>query len=99
MTSYRRRLLVYWEAWKKNLHVEHSGVSQFRVLTITECAERVENTLSTVDEITAGKDSVFFLFGRRPQITQTRLLEVPWMMIGRAVCNAIGSNAITKIGG
>jgi hypothetical protein len=61
-TSYRRKLLVYWEAWKKKLHVEQFGISQIRVLTITSSTKRVGNMLSAVDEITAGKGSNFFLF-------------------------------------
>jgi hypothetical protein len=61
-TSYNRKLLVYWEAWKKKLHVEQFGVSQIRVLTITDSAKRVDNMLSAVNEITAGKGSNFFLF-------------------------------------
>ena len=52
--------LVYWEAWKKKLHVEQFGVIQIRVLTVTESATRVEYMLSAVEEITAGKG--FFLF-------------------------------------
>ena len=63
-TSYRRKLLVYWEAWKSKLHVEQFGVSQIRVLTITESAKRLENMLNAVDEITVGKGSNYFLFGR-----------------------------------
>ena len=61
-TSFNRKLLVYWEAWKKKLHVEQFGVSQIRVLTITDSAKRVDNMLSAVGDITAGKGSNFFLF-------------------------------------
>jgi hypothetical protein len=66
-TSYRRKLLIYWEARKKKLHVEQFGVSQ--ILTITNSAKRVENMLDTVDEITAGKGSNFFLFASSEDTT------------------------------
>ena len=78
-TSFNRKLLIYWEAWKKKLHVEQFGVSQIRVLTITESAKRVENMLSAVDEMTAGKGSAFFLFGDRTQCDQASPLEIPFI--------------------
>lgn len=77
-TSYRRKLLVYWEAWRKKLHVEQFGVSQIRVLTITDSAKRVENMLGAVGEITAGKGSNFFLFGHQAQLANTLVLDVTW---------------------
>jgi hypothetical protein len=54
-TSYRRKLLVYWEAWKQKLHVEQFGVSQIRVLTITDSAKRVANMLGVVDKVRSSK--------------------------------------------
>lgn len=78
-TSFNRKLLIYWEAWKKKLHVEHFGVSQIRVFTITESAMRADNMLSAVNEITAGKGSNFFLFGCRNQLEQSDLLEAAWI--------------------
>jgi hypothetical protein len=78
-TSYNRKLLVYWEAWKKKLHVEQFGVSQIRVLTITDSAKRVDNMLSAVDEITGGKGSNFFLFGHQAQIEKKLPLDVSWV--------------------
>jgi hypothetical protein len=77
-TSFNRKLLVYWEAWKKKLHVDQFGVGQIRVLTITDSAKRVENMLDAVDEITAGKGSNFFLFGHRSQLHDVRPLDALW---------------------
>jgi hypothetical protein len=68
-SSFDRKLRVYWEAWKKKLHVEQFGVSQIRVLTITNSAKRVENMLNAVDEITAGKGTNFFLFANSEDTT------------------------------
>jgi hypothetical protein len=76
-TSYRRKLLVYWEAWKKKLHIEQFGVSQIRVVTITDSAKRVDNMLSVVAEITAGKGSNFFLFGQRRPFENP--LDLAWI--------------------
>lgn len=77
-SSYNRKLLIYWEAWKKRLHVEQFGVSQIRVLTITDSAKRVENMLCAVDEITAGKGSNFFLFTDRSELKCDSVLSARW---------------------
>jgi hypothetical protein len=61
-TSFNRKLLIYWEAWKKKLHVDQFGVSQIRVLTVTDSAKRVETMLQALDVVTAGKGTNFFLF-------------------------------------
>ncbi len=61
-TSFLRKLTVYWEAWKRGRHVEHYGLKQLRVLTVTDTRKRVENMLGVVNELTGGKGSNFFLF-------------------------------------
>jgi hypothetical protein len=91
-TSYHRKLLVYWEAFKKKLHVEQFSVSQIRVLTITESAERVENMLRVVNDITAGNGTNFFLFGNRQQIEGTSPLNVIWKTGKRAAITLLADN-------
>lgn len=76
-TSYHRKLLIYWEAWKKKLHVEHFGVSQIRILTITSSPERVDHMLSAVGAITQGNGSNFFLFADEKSL-QHEPLEALW---------------------
>lgn len=77
-TSYNRKLMVYWEAWKKKTHVDHFGLTQVRVLTVTDSAKRVENMIQAVQGITAGKGSNFFLFSSQDDLSQTNLLESQW---------------------
>jgi hypothetical protein len=43
------------------LHIEQFGVSQIRMLTITDSAKRFDKMLNAVNEISAGKGSNFFL--------------------------------------
>jgi len=88
-TSFNRNLLIYWEAWKKKLQVEQFGVSQIRVLTITDSAKRVDIMLSAVDEITAGKGSNFFLFGHYGQFEKALPLHVGWKTGKRALTHLI----------
>jgi Replication-relaxation len=77
-TSYNRKLRVYWEAWKKNRHVEHLGVKQIRVLTVTESAARVDHMINAVQDITGGKGSNFFLFAEKSRFFGRLPTEVWW---------------------
>jgi Replication-relaxation len=77
-TSFQRKLKVYWEAWKVRRHVEHFGVKQIRVLTVTESAERVDHMISAVYEITGGRGSNFFLFAEKSRFYGRLPTEVWW---------------------
>jgi hypothetical protein len=39
-TSFARKLLAYWETWRRGLHKKHIGIPIFR-LTVTTMRERV----------------------------------------------------------
>ena len=71
-------LLFIERLGKKKLHVEQFGVSQIRVLTITDSAKRVDNMLNAVDEITGGKGSNFFLFAAPNDLMMVSPLSAQW---------------------
>ena len=77
-TSYLRKLRVYWEAWKAHRHVEHFGVKQIRVLTVTESGERADHMLNAVREITGGRGSNFFLFAEKSRFYGRLPTDVWW---------------------
>ncbi len=77
-TSFKRKLHVYWEAWKAGRHVEHFGLKQVRVLTVTDSDARVNNMLNAVNEITGGKGSNFFLFATVEQLAAISPLDATW---------------------
>lgn len=77
-TSYNRKLKVYWEAWKQNRHVEHFGMKQLRLLTVTESVQRVYHMLDAVEEITDGKGSNFFLFTDKLRLAETSPIDMLW---------------------
>jgi hypothetical protein len=79
LTSFSRKLKVYWEAWKQRRHVEHLGLKQVRVLTVTDNRERVETMLEAVNDVTEGKGSNFFLFGTFEALSVTSPLDVEWI--------------------
>jgi len=75
----RYKLETYYDGWKAGRHVEQFGVKQVRVLTVTSSAKRVENMLATVDEITEGRGSNFFLFADRAQLATSDPLNAEWV--------------------
>jgi hypothetical protein len=77
-TSFKRKLKVYWEAWKAGSHVEHFGLRQIRVLTVTDSASRCDNMVQAVHEITGGKGSNFFLFAERSRFYGRSPAEAWW---------------------
>jgi hypothetical protein len=77
-TSFKRKLHVYWEAWKAGRHVEQFGVKQIRVLTVTESAARVDHMLDVVHDLTGGKGSNFFLFADQTRLVGNAPTEVSW---------------------
>jgi len=77
-TSFKRKLKIYWEAWKAGRHVEHFGVKQIRVLTVTESRARLDHMIDAVNEITDGKGSNFFLFAEKSRLLKKSAIEVQW---------------------
>lgn len=77
-TSFKRKLKIYWEAWKAKRHVEHFGVNQIRVLTVTESRARIDHMIDAVNEITDGKGSNFFLFAEKSRLSKRSPFDVTW---------------------
>lgn len=82
MTSFKRKLQIYWEAWKAGRHVDHFGVKQIRVLTVTDSAARADHMVEAVHDITGGKGSNFFLFAEKARFAG-RLPTEAWWTTGR----------------
>lgn len=77
-TSFKRKLKIYWEAWKAGRHVTHFGVNQIRVLTVTESRARLDHMIDAVNEITEGKGSNFFLFAEKSRFNKSSPLDAQW---------------------
>ena len=77
-TSFKRKLKIYWEAWKAERHVAHFGVKQIRVLTVTESRVRLDHMIDAINEITDGKGSNFFLFAEKSRFNKTSPLDAQW---------------------
>jgi hypothetical protein len=69
-SSFRRKLLGYYQLWREGLHTSQWGFKAFRVLTVTPSEKRIENMIAVQKEIVGEQGSNLFLF-----TTPTRLAE------------------------
>ena len=72
------KLATYYEGWKLKQHEQQFGIKQMRVAIVTTSAERVQNMLSIVDEITEGRGTNFFIFADRTALACNSGLDVSW---------------------
>jgi len=72
------KLATYWEGWKAGQHAKQFGVKQVRMAMVTSSAERVENMLAIVDELTEGRGSNFFLFIDREALRASNPIDAKW---------------------
>ena len=61
-SSFRRKLLGYYQLWKEGLHTSQWGFKAFRVLTVTPSEKRIENMIAVQREIVGEQGSNLFLF-------------------------------------
>jgi len=62
-TSFRRKLLGYRETWRQGLHRRHFGIPNFRVLTVTTSAERMQHLVAAC--LSLGGGQRLFLFAHQ----------------------------------
>jgi len=61
-SSYRRKLLGYYHAWRRGLHTKVWGFQRFRVLTVTPSEERIGHMIDAQREITNNTAPGLFLY-------------------------------------
>jgi hypothetical protein len=64
-SSFRKKLLGYYHAWRQRTHTEAWGFDRLRVLTITPSEKRLANMLDAQHEVTNGSASGLFLYTTR----------------------------------
>jgi hypothetical protein len=77
-TSLLRKLLSYQETWQRELHREHFGIPNFRVLTVTTSRERVENLIEACRSL-PGSGSRLFLFTDQESLGRESILAYEWV--------------------
>lgn len=76
-TSVFRKLVAYFETWQQKLHTAHFGFKNFRVLAVTNSAERVAH-LVEANRMVHPEGSRVFLFADLPALTAGDPLRFPW---------------------
>ena len=77
-TYFSKKMLTYYEANRQQRHLHDLGLRNFRVLTVTTSARRVERMLDALDAITSGKGSNLFLFTDQATLATSNPLDVVW---------------------
>ncbi len=78
-TYFAKKMLTYYEANRQQRHVHDLGIENFRVLTVTTNATRVEKMLDALGAITNGKGSNIFLFTDQAALAASSPLDLEWM--------------------
>ncbi len=78
-SSFRRKLLGYYQLWKEELHTTQWGFKAFRVLTVTPSEKRIENMIAVQKEIVGEQGSNLFLFTTPSRIAEKSPLADVWV--------------------
>jgi hypothetical protein len=78
-SSFRRKLLGYWQAWRDGAHTERWGFKSFRVLTVTTSEARIKTMLEVQREIVGPQGSNVFAFTTREQLSEYSPLADAWV--------------------
>jgi len=77
-SSFRKKLIAYWHAWKQGLHIQRWGFKAFRVLTVTSSEARLINMIDAQRTVT-GSGSTLFLFSTLERIRRQSPLGPVWV--------------------
>jgi hypothetical protein len=77
-SSYRRKLIGYYEAFKQGRHKAQWGFASFRVLTVTTSEKRIQHMLAVQREITSGKLSGLFLYTTPQRLAEHGVFGPAW---------------------
>lgn len=77
-SSYRRKLLGYFHAWKQKRHTEIWAFQSFRLLTVTTSEKRIDSMLAVQREITSDTAAGLFLYTTPQRLTEHGPLGKAW---------------------
>jgi hypothetical protein len=78
-SSFRRKLLGYWQLWQSDRHTERWGFKSFRVLTVTPSQTRLANMIAAQKEIVGAAGSNLFLFTTPERLAAQTPLGKVWI--------------------
>ncbi len=77
-SSIYKKLVIYYDAWRRKRHTELFGFRNFRVLFVTGRRERTDNMLVVSKRIAGGDGSRLSLFGEKDVVLDGNILGSPW---------------------
>ena len=78
-SSFRRKLLGYWHAWRADAHTTRWGFKSFRVLTVTTSEARIKTMLEAQCEIVGPQGSNMFAFTTPQRLVASGPLGPAWI--------------------
>jgi hypothetical protein len=82
-SSYRRKIIGYFEAWKQGRHTAQWGCKSFRLLTVTTSEKRIQHMLDVQREVTNNTLPGFFLYTTRERMAEHGALGPAWISAER----------------
>ena len=89
-SSFRRKLLGYYQLWREGLHTRQWDFKAFRVLTVTPSEKRIENMIAVQREIVGEQGSNLFLFTTPKRLREKSPLADVWVS-GKGAVTALVS--------
>jgi hypothetical protein len=77
-SSYRRKVLGYFQLWKTGLHTAQWAMKSFRVLVIAPSEKRIANMMAVQQDVTGGAASGLFLYATPADIQTHGALGPAW---------------------
>ena len=74
--SFQRKLFAYHATWKQGLHKTRFGFPRFRVLTVTNSAERMKSMIEVCGELDGGHG--LFLFAEASALLDSDPFSYSW---------------------
>lgn len=78
-SSFRRKLIGYFQAWRERRHTESWGFQSFRVLTVTTSDKRVMNMLASQREVTRDAAPGLFLYTTKDRLAASGAFSDAWV--------------------
>jgi Replication-relaxation len=78
-TYFAKKMLTYYEAARQRRHVHDLGIPNFRVLTVTTSAKRIERMTAALKVMTQGRGSNVFLFTDQQSLATSNPLDLQWV--------------------
>jgi hypothetical protein len=78
-SSFRRKLLGYFQAWQEKRHVDVWNFKSFRILTVTTSDMRIENMLAAQRDVAPNIPAGLFLYSTPERLAQHGALGPAWV--------------------